>query len=360
MYVSHLSAAKFWRVPYIEAVIGRKITEAEPVHITVSSNRARFSASGKIVHSCELDLPSGAIITRYGFAVASPELVFLQLASELNIHRLILLGLQLCSHPQGQPYMAITSKQKIKAFLSRTSGHRGDRKALRAIKYVENGSASVMESLAYMILALPHALGGYGLNGATFNHEVRLGSEVRKRLGMNRFFADLYYKQAKLAVEYDSFTHHSTPTEQGRDAIRSEILKRQGVEVMHLSTLQLYDADACRDFAHNAARHIGKRINIRTKEFSEMHATYGTSLPDSKDDTESGQMPDAMGINGDGQMPDAKGINGDRQMPDANGITWDRQMPDAKGITDFELKPDGKNAEEPGQLPCGSAETGSA
>ena len=117
---------------------------------------------------------------------------------------------------------------------------------------------------------------------------------------------------------------------------------------MHLSTLQLYDADACRDFAHNAARHIGKRINIRTKEFSEMHATLRELLPDSKDDTESGQMPDA------------KGINGDRQMPDANGITWDRQMPDAKGITDFELKPDGKNAEEPGQLPCGSAETGSA
>jgi hypothetical protein len=292
IYMSHLSAAKFWNVPYIEAVIGRKITDAEPVHITVSRNSARLSGSGKIVHSCELDLPSGAISNRPGFAVASPEFIFLQLASELNIHRLILLGLQLCSHPQGQPHMALTTKQKIKAFLSRTSGHRGQRKAMRAIKYVENGSASVMESLAYMILALPHALGGYGLEGAVFNYEVRLGSDVRKRLGVNRFFADLYYKQAKLAIEYDSFTHHSSPTEQGRDAIRSEILKRQGIEVMHLSTIQLYDADACRDFAHNAARYIGKRIEIRTEKFDEMHSALRELLPDGNDDTEGELLPD--------------------------------------------------------------------
>lgn len=280
-YLSHLSAALSWEVPHIETVLGRKISEAEPVQMTVSSNGARFSVNGKKVHSCELPLPPRAVVKLGGKLVASPELMFLQLASELSIHRLILLGLQLCSHPLGQPHRAITSKQKLRTFVARVPGHRGHRKASRAVKYIENGSASIMESLAYMILTLPHALGGYGLNGAVFNYEVKLKAELKKRLGTHRCFADLFYEKARLAIEYDSFTHHSSPTEQGRDAIRSEVLRRQGIEVMHLSTIQLYDTDACRDFAHNVARYIGKRIDIRTKKFHAMHRALRELLPES-------------------------------------------------------------------------------
>jgi len=285
-YLSHLSAALFWKVPCIETVIGRKISETEPVQMTVSRNDARFSINGKKVHSCELPLPPKAVVAMGGNVVASPELMFLQLASELSIHRLILLGLQLCSHPLGQPDRAITSKQRLRAFVTKMPGHRGHRKAMRAVRYIENGSASIMESLAYMVLTLPHALGGYGLDGAVFNYEVKLRDELKKRLGMSRCFADLYYENARLAIEYDSFTHHSSPTEQGRDAIRSEVLRRHGIEVMHLSTIQLYDTDACSDFAHNVARYIGKRIDIRTEKFSAMHAALRELLPESGSDTD--------------------------------------------------------------------------
>ena len=165
-YFSHLSAAILWNIPYIEAVLGEKMKETGMTHITVTENHARLHNVGKKFHSCELALPVGAVITRNGKMVASPELLFLEFASELNIHRLILLGLQLCSHPPGNPSAAITTKQKLDTFLAKTTGYRGQRKALRAMKYVKNSSASIMESLVYMILALPHVLGGYGLNGA--------------------------------------------------------------------------------------------------------------------------------------------------------------------------------------------------
>lgn len=281
-YLSHFSAAEKWDIPYIEAVLGFKIAETDPAHITVSEQNARFRNNGKKVHSCELVLPAGAVITRNGRTVASPELLFLELACKLSIHRLILLGLQLCSHPPGFPSEAITTKQKLKTFLVKAQGHRGHRKAVRAVKYVENGSASIMESLAYMILALPHALGGYGLNGAVFNHEIKLKSEARIRLGQSHCFTDLYYKQAKLAVEYESFAYHNNPSEQGKDVMRSAILERQGVDVMHLSTIQLYNRDACRDFAYNLATRLGKRMQIRTKRFNEMHALVRELLPDGK------------------------------------------------------------------------------
>lgn len=278
-YLSHFSAAQAWKIPHIDDVLGFKIEKTGLVNITVSEPNARYLKNGKKVHSCELDLPVGAVTTLDGRAVASPELLFLELASTLSIHRLILLGLQLCSHQPIHPSDAITTKRKLEAFLAKTQGHRGHRKAVRAVKYVENGAASIMESLVYMILALPHALGGYGLGGAVFNHETKLKSGSRTRFGQNRCFMDLYYKHAKLAVEYESFAHHSSPEEQGKDMVRSAALERQGVDVMHLSTIQLYNRDACRVFACNLAARLGKRMHISSKKFGEMHALLRALLP---------------------------------------------------------------------------------
>ncbi len=281
-YLSHLSAAIMWDIPYVEAILGSKTEETDSVDYTVTECNARFRNNGKKVHSCKLDLPTDAVISRNGTMVASPELLFLELACGLSIHRLILLGLQLCSHPPGAPSDAITTKQKLNAFLAKTPEYRGHRKAVRAARYIENGSASIMESIAYMILTLPHSLGGYGLNGAVFNHEIKLKRKARIRLGQNRCFADMYYKQARLAVEYESFAYHNSPSEQGKDMMRSTMLERQGIDAMRLSAIQLYDRDACRDFAYNLATRLGRRIRIRTEKFDEMHAILRELLPDGK------------------------------------------------------------------------------
>jgi len=147
-YMSYFSAAAFWSIPYIEAVLGSEIIETGLAEFTVFQRSAQFQKKGQVIHLRQLALPAGAVVSRNGTRVASPELMFLELACKLDIHRLILLGLQLCSHPPGNPSGAITTKHKLKTFLSKTPGHRGHRKALRAAKYIEDGSASVMDSIA--------------------------------------------------------------------------------------------------------------------------------------------------------------------------------------------------------------------
>lgn len=281
-YLSHFSAVKIWDIPYIEAILGNEIAKINSDEMTVFEQNQRFNINGKKVHSCKIALPAGAVTVRNGMTVSSPELLFLELAGKLSIFRLILLGLQLCSYPPGKPSDAITTKQKLTAFHAKAAGHRGYRKAERALKYVENGSASIMESIAYMILGLPHTLGGYGLNGAVFNREISLTVEAQEQLGQNCCFVDLYYKKARLAVEYESFAHHNSPAEQGKDYVRAEVLKKQGIEVLHLSTIQLYNKDACRNFAYNLATRLGKRMQIRTKKFEEMHASLRALLPNQK------------------------------------------------------------------------------
>lgn len=278
-FISHYTAASLWKIPYVEEVLGSEMDGTNPDHITMLAGRKRYQLVNQIVHSCRLALPHGALASKDGKVVASPEFVFLQLAPKLDIHRLILLGLQLCSCPVGNPSAAITTKHKLATFLAKASGHRGRRKSLRAVRFVRDGSASVMESMVYMLLTLPHSLGGFGLSGAVFNYGINLGKKGIGHLGQKRCYVDLFYEAKNLAVEYESFTFHSSPSAQGKDMIRSVMLQKQGIEIMHLSTIQLYKRNIFTDFAQHLASHLGKRIQIRTNKFEGMHEQLRALLP---------------------------------------------------------------------------------
>jgi hypothetical protein len=308
-YLSHRSAAEYHNIPFLEAVLpgtddaagrGRK------TELTYRESAKRSKSKRIRSHVSTLALPQGAVVARHtppvapgsanarhetseapnaghgaadAVRAASPELVFLQMASSLDLHRLILLGLQLCAHPPGRPSDALSSKRKIMAFIGKTQGHAGHRKAAQAAKYLADGSWSIMESLAYMILALPNALGGYGLRGAVFNKEIALDRQGSLLLSQQRCFADLYYDKAQLAVEYQSLAHHATAAEQGKDMLRAGVLERQGVAVMQFSAIQLYDRYACRDFAFNLAARLGRRIQIRAASFGAMQNRLRCLLP---------------------------------------------------------------------------------
>ena len=246
---------------------------------TVTRSGEYYNRKGCNIHLCRMDLPGSAIRKSEWGLVASPELTFLQLAQTLDIQRLILLGIQMCAHPPGRQRDALTTKNKLRALLKKMPGFNGIRKANRAVQYIEGGSASIMESLVYMLLTLPNNLGGHGLRGARFNAEIRLNRKTANRLRQNYCYVDLFYGEPKVAIEYDSFAFHNTPSEQGRDAIRSAILRKRGIELMHLKTIQLYDDSAWDDFVANLAQRLGKQINIRTEKFDDMHRQLRSLLP---------------------------------------------------------------------------------
>lgn len=282
-FLSHYTAACHWNIPYIDHVLDvselnkRRINQISD--ITVTKLSMRYNRKNCKMYSYETELPYGALIKCGVNLVASPELLFLQFANILDFHHLILLGLQMCSHPSGRPAEAITTKEKLGAFIKKTTGHRGNLKAKRALKHIENGSASIMESLVFLFLTLPNTQGGYGLCGATFNHEVQLEKEGREQLKQNRCFIDVFYKGVNLAIEYDSHTHHSRPEEQGKDMKKATALERQGFSVINIGTSQLYNKTAFRECSLNIAKRLGKRIRIRTKRFDKAHDELRKLLP---------------------------------------------------------------------------------
>lgn len=278
-YLSHISAAKYWDIPYLDKVITHDLFNSQTTEYTVTEPKKKYRVKGYKLHVCTQWLPEEAIVNRNDISVSSPELVFLQLATQLSFQRLILLGLQLCSHAPGRPSEAITSKKNLKNFLDKMPNYKGCRKAQKAVKFIENGSGSIMESIVFMILTMPNYLGGYALKGACFNHSITLMEDAGKRLNQRRFFLDIYYKKNKIAVEYDSYAHHSNPAELGRDSVRSALIERQGIKAMHMTTAQLYNVDACDDFAINLAKRLGKRINIRTEKYGIMKVLLRDLLP---------------------------------------------------------------------------------
>lgn len=282
-YVSHFSAAKVWSIPYIDYFLKDEYIDPDQNNyindITVTEPNLRYKRKSYNVHLCKLQHPRGAIVKHQGKIVASPELVFLQLANELDIHQLILLGLQMCSHSPGNPSEAATTKRKLTEFLKKTPGFDGHVKAKRAVKYIENGANSIMESIVFMILTLPYKLGGFNLRGACFNHEVVLDVAAKKQLGKKQCYVDIFYPDVNLAIEYDSTEYHDNKNTYGSDVLRSNTIKCLGIDVLHLTKNQLYMKNACEQLARYIALRLGKRLRNKTKEFYKSNIKLRKLLP---------------------------------------------------------------------------------
>ncbi len=279
-YLSHWSAIKMYGSRYIHQIFKSELRDNTEEHYTVFSRKDLFFRKGCTIHLCSLPLPESHKQELRGKSVVSPELAFVQVASSLDIHRLILLALLLCAKPDGALLKPITSKSKMIRKIKNLEHFYGKKKALRALQYVENSCRSPMEAILFMLLRLPYNLGGYGLSGAIFDYEVPLGLENAKTFRQWRVFADLFYKKARLFIEYDSKEFHSNQADLQRDIERTAAILRENYRVIHVRTNQVFDMYKFETVAQNIARIIGKRIRIGNRdEFIKMQLKLRTLLP---------------------------------------------------------------------------------
>jgi very-short-patch-repair endonuclease len=282
-YISHESAALTWDIPFLHVVLGYPSAELLKESLLKKEQRSYCSQGERTkfvldeTHYRVLPLPAGAVVRHGGETVASPELVFLDLARQLGFHQTVLLGMQLCASDSNGS-KPLTTAAKLQDVLKGCPGHHGIKAAARAMRYVADNSWSVMESLLYMLLTLPHNYGGYGLKGAALNKEIRL-KEKGAAQKANRFFADLYWEKAKFVVEYDSAEYHNNVNSWMKDARRITTLERSGYKTLSFNTAQLYHDDACTEMAEVIATYLGRRIQIRTPCYPEGKARLRGLLP---------------------------------------------------------------------------------
>ena len=267
-----------------------------PIDVMVGTPNARRPSKTLRPHVCPSSLPDGAFLNAGGgLFVSSPEFCFFQMASECPLAKLIALGIELCgsySLPDKDTAILdqethesalydlkpLTSKKKLKAFISHTNGWHGHKQASKAIQYITDGSASPMETILCIFLTLPYRYGGYGLPLPELNGRIYPEKEAKRFVGREFYRGDLLWRKAGVVAEYNSDLEHASPDRIARDAIRRSDLALCGIYEVTVTKRQVFYTELFEKVARQIASKIGRELRYNNKEFSKVHQALRSSL----------------------------------------------------------------------------------
>ena len=163
----------------------------------------------------------------------------------------------------------LTNTKALKAFTARMEGVSGRKMASRALRYIADGSASPMETILFMLLTLPNKLGGYGLPAPVLNKRINTGNAAKGRPGSGNayYVCDLFWPEARIAVEYDSYLHHTGADRIASDAKKRLDYKALGITPFTVTIGQVRDEIEFEGFAKLIARELHKQLRCKDPQF---------------------------------------------------------------------------------------------
>lgn len=232
----------------------------ERLDVLVASRGGRYQTSSARGHLCLGKLPTGSFIPADAFGiefhVSSPELVFLQMAEEVEFDQLVYVGFALCSSFRLDDLEVggcltreggdepLTSVERIRTYLERLpKGTRNRAVALRALRHVRDGARSPLEAGLAMLIGMPVRLGGWALGETSMNQEIRVydgvgpSGEPRWRTRVPDILVmarDRTGTQRRVGVDYDARSVHSAPDRAARDVDRRNLLASAG-DLTHIT-----------------------------------------------------------------------------------------------------------------------------
>ena len=251
-----------------------------PLHLLVPPNVKRKSGVGMRYHVATRGITTGSLrsLGDGGFVV-SPDYVLYELSRELGLLEAIQLGYELCGtysrDREGRcvfgshdPYV---TRRSLARLSSQLGGAYGSRRFARVVPFVLENSCSPAETAVAMLLCLPPRHGGFGLPQPRMNYRIDPGARRVSEVGKGYYLCDLYWPEARVAVEYDSDLFHTGSERIAADAKRRTDLLALGVTVLTLTRRQLYDERLLASFAKILARELGCQVRIRCEGFEQRH-----------------------------------------------------------------------------------------
>lgn len=252
-------------------------------------------AAGKniAVHYHSNALPKGHLVHLFNDVyITSPELTFVQYATENTIFELLKLGYKLCGtsldyekiqYNKSNNFQTITSCKVLKDFIQSNPEIFGSRQALYSLRFIRDNSASPMETACTLFLCLPYKLGGYGIPFPELNQKIQLKHSVKKITSHHFFVADLYWKEEGVIAEYDSDQFHSNRASINKDIQRANLLELNGHKVITITKKQLLNRYEFEQTATLIAQELNHRIRLphgfRTKQTRLRKELLSNSFP---------------------------------------------------------------------------------
>lgn len=198
----------------------------------------------------------------------------------LAVDRVIILAEELCGTYARDPLdpaggtcaygvARLANRDEIEEGLKIMTALPGSRLALRAIPYVEDESASPMETLHYMMESLPPRLSGLSIGRPKLNHRLDPGAKQRRVLSVKQGIRpDLYWEDYKIAVEHDGKEGHSTDRAWRSDRERVQDYQVFGVrvfpatheDVRNVASLNSFAGKLCVAIAAAGKPSVGKHV----------------------------------------------------------------------------------------------------
>ncbi len=215
-------------------------------------------------------LPSAVVPIQDGLFSSSAPLCYLQFASSYEVPELALLGCELmgayapCDFAAFglMPREPLVTPALLRRFLDACGPVNGLVRARETLGYLFAHAASPMESRVALYLTLPRRMGGYGFP----KPELNLRFDVDGRAHMvtdKRFYrGDLCWRDAGIALEYDSDAAHTGSDRIAADTRRRNALAYLGITVLGITRQQAFDVG---EF-DRVARTLAKLLDIPMRE----------------------------------------------------------------------------------------------
>lgn len=246
---------------------------SDPLHLMVPDPAMRLKSQPVVWRVCSSRIPREELYeVVHGVYVASPRLSLIQLADGASPSQVAKAAFELSGsyriRPEGRfvESWPLVSPESLRTLPKPLNAVRGSVSLRRVARYVLPGSASPTESALVILLCFPSEFGGYGFPRPKLNGRVDAGHVGRGLTGKSYFKPDLYWPEAKLAVEYDSKQFHSSPEKLAADAARRNVLLHKGIEVVTVSADQLMNAIRFDEVVGIIGRKLGKRMRYRGKD----------------------------------------------------------------------------------------------
>lgn len=323
-------------------------TPETPLNLLAPSAERRSTVASVHTTVWRKELPAGSLVKGNEYAsIASPELLFVQMARELSLPELVELGMELCGtyrlacaqYDTRFDLAPLTTVLKLKQFIGRADGIPGVAQAQAALKHIAPNSASPMETVLYLLLCLPRRLGGYAFPQPTLNGEVKIKAAGKRYTLRKSSRPDLCWKSKKFDLEYQGQTHEEVES-RAEDSMRRKALEKMGYTVFELTYKELADADLFRANVRSIANALGLRIRSRGEgDFAEREERLRNTLLGSRTNKLK-EWEDAYW-----QEQSAQPTKSLREIAESYGITelppeyasWEDYL---KGYVPFEVEPE--------------------
>lgn len=268
-----------------------------PVDFLVTNPAKRCMRAGITVHITLSTLPGDSFVFIGSFGslelyIVRPELLFVQLCSQLHADEAIYCGMALCSNYQLCPDAdegirlrnttggALTSSSQLATSLDQYTGINGIKAARKMLPYVLDNSFSPMESGIAMMYRLPANMGGFGYKEVALNKELKFrvsssnssrGETVVRRPDVLVCAKGRDQKLRMVGIDYESALVHTRAQNLQRDsARRNEIAMYQDLIYFTLTKEQALEFGAFCDLAEKV------RLSLKVRQTPKLRMSHAS------------------------------------------------------------------------------------